>query len=154
MADCSTASKVGSTNKLTLAPKPLIRRIWSRKRCPPAATSKPPSVVTSSRFSGTRQHAFGCTRSAMAIISSLAAISKFSGASIDSFNRKISASRIWRRSSRRCAVIPCAPAAMAVCAPITGSGCQPPRAFRTVAMWSILTPKRTGSPTADLIREC
>ena len=45
----------------------------------PPATSRPPSVVRSSRRSGTRQHAWGKWRSAMASISSVAAISRLSG---------------------------------------------------------------------------
>ncbi len=48
-------------------------------------------------------------------------------------SRAMSSSRIWRRSSRRCAVIPSAPAASASLAARTGSGTAPPRALRTVA---------------------
>ncbi len=48
-------------------------RLW------PPTTSSPPSVVTSSRRSGTRQAACGRWRSAMATISSVTAISKLSG---------------------------------------------------------------------------
>jgi hypothetical protein len=47
--------------------------------------------------------------------------------------RDASSSRIWRRSSRRCAVMPSAPAAMASLAARTGSGWRPPRALRIVA---------------------
>ena len=43
------------------------------------ATSSPPSVVTSSRFSGTMQTACGRWRSAIACISAVAAISRLSG---------------------------------------------------------------------------
>ena len=56
----------------------------------------------------------------------------------------ISSSTMWRRSSRKCAVMPSAPAAIAIAAAFTGSGCRPPRALRTVATWSILTPRRMG----------
>ena len=55
----------------------------------------------------------------------------------------MSASEMWRRSSRRWAVMPSAPAASASRAARTGSGWTPPRAFRTVATWSMLTPRRT-----------
>ena len=46
---------------------------------------------------------------------------------------RMSSSRIWRRSSRRCAVMPSAPASIASSAARTGSGTAPPRALRTVA---------------------
>ena len=49
---------------------------------------------------------------------------------------------MWRRSSRRCAVMPSAPASAARMAARTGSGWSPPRAFRMVATWSMLTPRR------------
>jgi hypothetical protein len=110
------------------------RRFWS------PATSRPPSVVRSSRRSGTMQAAWGPWASAMPCISSVAAISKFSGMVIASMIAAISASRMWRRSSRRCAVIPSAPAASAILAARTGSGKDPPRAFLSVATWSIFTP--------------
>src|SRR5262249_57164834 len=44
--------------------------------------------------------------------------------------------------SRRCAVMPSAPASIAIFAARTGSGCAPPRALRMVATWSTLTPRR------------
>ena len=66
-------------------------------------------------------------------MSSVAAISKFNGFEISAFSRAMSASRMWRRSSRRCAVMPSAPASMASSAARTGSGRSPPRAFRKVA---------------------
>ena len=68
-----------------------------------------------------------------ATISSVAAISKFSGLSISALSRAMSSSRMWRRSSRRCAVMPSAPASIASFAARTGSGCTPPRALRMVA---------------------
>ena len=88
-----------------------------------------------------RPHAAGCA-CAIAIISSVAAISKLSGLAISAFSRAMSSSRIWRRSSRRCAVMPSAPASIASIAARTGSGCRPPRALRIVATWSMLTPRR------------
>ena len=66
-------------------------------------------MVRSSRFSGTRQAAWGRVASAMATIASVAAISKLSGTPSFSFSAAMSPSRIWRRSSRRCAVMPSAP---------------------------------------------
>src|SRR5664279_3459148 len=104
--------------------------------------SSPPSVVRSVRFSGTRQTACGCTLSAIAVISSVAAISKLSGLSISAFRRAMSSSRMWRRSSRKCAVMPSQPAAIASLAARTGSGWRPPRALRMVATWSTLMPRR------------
>src|SRR5690349_19035128 len=79
----------------------------------------------------------------MPSISSVAAISRLSGLSISAFSRAMSSSRIWRRSSRKWAVMPSAPAAIASFAARTGSGCRPPRAFRMVATWSMLTPSRS-----------
>ena len=86
-----------------------VRRAGSR-RC---ATSSPPSVVRSSRRSGTRQTACGRWRSAIACISSVAAISRLSGSVSSAISAAMSASVMWRRSSRRCAVMPSAPAASA-----------------------------------------
>jgi hypothetical protein len=94
-------------------------------------------------LSGTRQAACGLMRVAISSICAVAAISKLSGLSIAAFSRSMSASVMWRRSSRRCAVMPSAPASMAKSAARTGSGRGPPRAFRKVATWSILTPRRS-----------
>ncbi len=93
-----------------------VSRSWS------PATSSPPSVVRSSRFSGTRQTACGRWRRAMACISAVAAHSKFSGTVSAAISASISASRMWRRSSRRWAVMPSAPAASASRAARSGSG--------------------------------
>src|SRR5208283_6107153 len=54
--------------------------------------------------------------------------------------------------------MPSAPAASAICAARRGSGTAPPRALRSVATWSILTPRRSfgalfiGGPFAALSR--
>ena len=96
-------------------------------------TSKPPSVVRSSRFSGTKQTACGLNFKAISCISVVAAISKFSGTFRLSISLTISESVIWRRSSLKCAVIPSAPAASAIFAALNGSGTFPPLAFLTVA---------------------
>src|SRR5262249_8136990 len=77
-------------------------------------------------------------------MSAVAAISKFSGLEISAFSRAMSSSRIWRRASRRCAVMPSAPASIATCAARTGSGLTPALALRRVATWSTLTPRRSG----------
>jgi hypothetical protein len=66
-------------------------------------------------------------------MSGVAAISKFSGFEISAFSRAMSSSRMWRRSSRRCAVMPSAPASIAASAARTGSGLRPARALRRVA---------------------
>src|SRR5690625_4293747 len=113
--------------------------------------SRPPSVVRSPRRSGTIQTACGRWRSAIACISSVIAISRLSGSESSPISRSISSSVIWRRSTRRCAVIPSAPAASAICAARTGSGTAPPRAFRTVATWSILTPRRKWRAASGII---
>ena len=55
-------------------------------------------------------------------ISSVAAISRLSGISSCAISRSISSSVMWRRSSRRWAVMPSAPAAAAAKAARTGSG--------------------------------
>src|SRR5436305_11917453 len=51
---------------------------------------------------------------------------------------------MWRRSSRRCTVMPSAPPSSASTAAATGSGSAARRACRTVATWSMFTPKRIG----------
>ncbi len=127
------ASIDGSMNKETRMPARDSSSTKGASRSRPPTTSSPPSVVRSVRFSGTRQQACGRIFSAMSSICSVAAISKFSGAEIVSLRRRMSSSTIWRRSSRRCAVMPSAPAASAICAARTGSGTAPPRALRRVA---------------------
>src|SRR6266496_77432 len=47
---------------------------------------------------------------------------------------------MWRRSSRKCTVMPLAPPRCASTAAHTGSGSYVRRACRSVATWSILTP--------------
>ena len=65
------------------------------------ATSRPPSVVTSSRFSGTRQTSCGLTSHAMSSISCVTAHSRFMRVFRSGRSVRTSASTIWRRSSRR-----------------------------------------------------
>src|SRR5262245_32576371 len=142
----------GSINKDTRTPVRFSSSTKCRRWFSPRTTSRPPSVVFSSRFSGTRQQACGTCRRAIASISSVAAISKLSGRVSSLFSRAMSASEMWRRSSRRCAVMPSAPASTARCAARSGSGWRPPRALRMVATWSMLTPRRTrAGPTARLL---
>src|SRR3954468_21046780 len=50
--------------------------------------------------------------------------------------------------------MPSAPAFSASRAARTGSGSLPPRAFRTVATWSILTPRRSLSPCMPALSLC
>ena len=69
----------GSMNMETRIPASTRRRIQGAKWLCLAATFNPPSVVSSSRFSGTIQAAWGRWRKAMPSISSVAAISKFNG---------------------------------------------------------------------------
>ena len=101
-------------------------------------------MVRSVRFSGTRQQACGFVFSAIASISGVAAISRLSGTVKFAASRAISSSLICRRSSRKCAVMLSAPASTATIAARSGSGCRPPRAFRSVATWSMLMPRRMG----------
>ena len=129
----ASASTDGSTNIETRMPARVSSATKGFSESWPPMTSRPPSVVRSVRFSGTRQQACGRMRSAMSSICSVAAISKLSGLAIAAFRRRMSSSWMWRRSSRRCAVMPSAPASMATSAARTGSGSAPPRALRTVA---------------------
>jgi hypothetical protein len=109
-------------------------RFWS------PATSSPPSVVRSSRRSGTMQAACGPWASAMPCISSVAAISKFSG----------NGDRIHDRGDIGIADVapvlaqmrgdPVGARGLGHFAARTGSGSAPPRAFLSVATWSMFTP--------------
>ena len=114
-----------SMNSDTRMPAAFRPRPRGRCGCAGRATSRPPSVVTSSRRSGTRQAACGRWRRAIACISSVTAISKFSGRPrlrVSAARASMSASEMCRRSSRRWAVMPSAPAAMAISAARAGSG--------------------------------
>ena len=102
-------------------------------------TSRPPSVVSSSRFSGTRVTMSGPTSIAMAMISGVAAISRLSLVFKTSLRSRTSRSCIWRLSSRKCTTMPSAPACSHRTAASTGSGILMPRACLTVATWSTLT---------------
>ena len=73
-------------------------------------TSSPPSVVRSARFSGTSVQKSGLVARAIASISSVAAISRLSTPETVSRSTRTSRSWMWRRSSRRCTVMPSAPA--------------------------------------------
>ena len=84
--------------------------------------SRPPSVVTSWRPSGTSIAISGLMRQAMPTISSVAAISRLSLMWVSSRSRRTSSSWMWRRSSRRCTVMPSAPPRCASTAAQTGSG--------------------------------
>src|SRR5689334_2040492 len=112
--------------------------VFSLPSC--AATSSPPSVVISSRPSGTSIAISGRSVHARPIISSVAAISRLSLMCTRSRKRRTSSSWTWRRSSRRCTVIPSAPPRCASTAAHTGSGSYVRRAWRSVATWSMLTP--------------
>ncbi len=153
-AAASNCRTFGSTKSDTRMPasRSIATMGASAARCP--AASRPPSVVTSARRSGTMQQAFGrkpqrdghhLRRGGHFHVERHPAISARS--------RSRSASRMCRRSSRRCAVIPSAPAATAAKAASTGSGCTPPRALRTVATWSMFTPRRIMQPSVPPIRQ-
>src|SRR5262245_33370068 len=79
-------------------------------------------------------------RLAMPTISSVAAISRLSLMCTSSRRRRTSSSWMWRRSSRRCTVMPSAPPRCASTAAHTGSGSYVCRACRRVATWSMFTP--------------
>ena len=68
----------------------VAQALFMRRMLP--AISKPPSVVNSSRFSGTKQQAKGFTFKAMPIISSVTAISIFKRVCSVSFNKNKSLS--------------------------------------------------------------
>ena len=86
------------------------------------------------------QHALGLQFNAKESISAVAAISKFSGIFKLLIKSSISLSCMCLLSSLRCAVIPSAPYISASNAARNGLGYISPRAFLTVATWSILTP--------------
>ena len=96
------------------------RRRRTRALCP--ATSRPPSVVTSWRDSGTRQQSWRHDLRAMRIISSVTAISRFMRVCSASRIACTSRSWMWRRSSRRCSVMLSAPASSASSAACNGIG--------------------------------
>ena len=122
----------GSMNRLTSTPTPESVSVaaFTASKC--ATTSSPPSVVSSCRFSGTRQHAAGFRREQIATISSVTAISMFSRYPEEARSSR-SASFICRRSSRRCAVMPEAPARIASSAAFRTEGYVTPRSCLNVA---------------------
>jgi len=87
----------------------------------------PPSVVISSRLSGTRQTSSGLNLSACLVIPAVAAISRLRGIEMARERRRTSVSWIWRRSSRRWTVMAWAPAcsAMRAASRTLGSGGSP-----------------------------
>ena len=102
----------GLTNSETRMPAAPSRAMSGRSVLSWPAASSPPSVVTSCRRSGTMQHACGRSRQAIATISvgrRQLHIERCRSAR----SRSMSSSRMWRRSSRRCAVMPSAPASSA-----------------------------------------
>src|SRR5690606_14985013 len=104
-AAASSCSGSGSTNSDTWQPWLCSWPTASRSRARLPVTSRPPSVVSSSRRSGTRQQCCGRTSAAMASISSVTAISRLSGMPMLSRISRTSLSWMCRRSSRRCTVI-------------------------------------------------
>ena len=109
----SSCLRSGSMNIETRMPASASAATMGFRRANWPTTSMPPSVVRSSRFSGTMQAACGRALSAMASISSVAAISRLSGMFSSRDSRAMSSSEICRRSSRRWAVMPSAPASCA-----------------------------------------
>ena len=82
-----SAPASGSMNSDTRMPAALRSRTTRASWAPPPMTLRPPSVVRSSRRSGTRQHALGTWRKAISSISSVAAISRLSGQVSSAFRR-------------------------------------------------------------------
>ena len=76
-AEARTCSASGSMNKLTRVPFASKARTVGSSETRSPATSSPPSVVTSSRCSGTRQTNAGFTSKAIDTISGVFPISKF-----------------------------------------------------------------------------
>jgi hypothetical protein len=137
-----TAPASGSMNRLVRTPARFNRASPSRSFAGFLATSSPPSVVTSSRRSGTSVIWYGFTRSAMVSISSVSAISRLNTVRTELAILMMSSSCICRRSSRKCAVIPSAPASSQSAAAATGSGSSVRRAWRSVATWSTFMYRR------------
>jgi|GEM_PF-6578834 len=80
-------------NKLVMIPAAFIASTTAATRSRLPATSSPPSVVTSARFSGTRHTESGFSFNASSVISGVHAISRFNRVAIDSRNRHTS--RSW-----------------------------------------------------------
>jgi hypothetical protein len=109
LAQASSWAASASTNRLTAMPAACSRPTSAlRPSCWPA-TSSPPSVVTSSRFSGTRVTMSGRMRRAIASIAGVAAISRLRRLRTVARSSSTSRSWMWRRSSRKCTVMPSAP---------------------------------------------
>ncbi len=133
-SDASIGSASASMNRDTRMPAAFSSATMAQGDCGRFTTSSPPSVVRSSRFSGTRQTAWGRTpqRDAQHLAGGRHLEVEGHG-DLALAAAAMSSSRIWRRSSRRWAVMPSAPASMASSAARTGSGRDPPRALRMVA---------------------
>ena len=93
------ASGEGSMNIETRIPSRVSSSTNGFKALNRPTTSRPPSVVRSVRFSGTRQQACGRILSAISSIGSVAAISKLSGFEIDALRRTMSSSRMCRMTA-------------------------------------------------------
>src|SRR5216683_1952868 len=151
--DSFTCSRSGSTNRLTWMPPSSSILIVGLSCTALRTTSRPPSVVSSSRRSGTSVTWSGLTVRATLSISWVEAISRFSRVFTTWRRASTARSWMWRRSLRRWTVIPSAPPSSASTAACTGSGSGTRRAWRTVATWSMLTPRRgmrssiAGSPS-------
>src|SRR4029079_16586656 len=146
-AEASTCGSSASMKTDVTIPASDRRAIAARSLVSWPATSSPPSVVISSRPSGTSIAISGRNRHAMSTISDVAAISRLSLIWTRSRSLRTSSSWMCRRSSRRCTVMPSAPPRCASTAPQTGSGSYVRRAWRSVATWSMLTPS---SITSDV----
>ena len=112
-AEASTCAGSGSMNMLTLLPLACRAVTMGRNSSILPATSKPPSVVISSRRSGTKHTKSGFRLSANSSMEAVAPISKFSGKGISARTARASASCMWRRSSRTCRVMESAPPSIA-----------------------------------------
>ena len=112
----------GFQKTLVMMPDAASRAMMPASRVSSPATSSPPSVVTSRRPSGTSIAVSGLSAHAMPTISSVAAISRLSLMCTSSRRRRTSSSWMWRRSSRKCTVMPSAPPRCASTAAHTGSG--------------------------------
>ena len=132
----------GSMNSDTRMPASFSASTHGADGSAPRTTSSPPSVVRSSRFSGTRQQACGTCLQGDGSISLGRGHLEVERAGQLALSRAMSSSEMWRRSSRRCAVMPSAPASTARQRGAQRVGMRPPRALRMVATWSMLTPRR------------
>ena len=147
-AAASICAASGSMNSETRMPPAASRAAGVRDRAPAAPRRRGrPRSSPPSRFSGTRQASCGCTSSAIASISAVAAISRFMRVCSARAQRAhvavLDVPAVLAQVQRDAVGARTAPRRSAAS---SGSGERPPRAWRSVATWSMLTPSRIFRP--------